>query len=233
MAVEKPFAYKVNRVTISGDCFNGAEVWSTGFYFGYTNADAADPAGTADDIAGYWSTFFTTAANKVGSAYRTLQVKVAQLGTDGKTDLDSIDYYDYPSPVVGVTATSVLPPQISLAATLSSDVQRGLGAKGRMYLPGVWDSVSTSTGKLGTTTPTNVSLNLKTMFDAINSDTDIPGEVILASHGHKTTIIPGGDIVYISPINTKVTGLRVGDVFDTQRRRRNDLPEVYVTRVLA
>lgn len=230
--VTRPYAFKVNRVTISGDCFSGGEIWSTGFFIGSTSADAGDPAGSAQDIAEYWSTFWTTANSVISIYYRTLEVKVAQLGTDGKTDLASIDYYTLPTPVTGGGGGSAQPPQTSLVATLTSDVQRGLGSKGRMYLPGI-NSAVTNTGKVTATTPTNVSLNLKTMFDAINADADIPGSVILASHGHKLTTVPGGDVTYIEPVNTLVTGLRIGDVYDTQRRRRNGLSEVYTTRVLA
>lgn len=230
--VTRPYAHKVNRVTISGDCFSGAEVWTTGFYLGETGADAGDPAGSAEDIAGYWNTFWTTANSMISIYYRTLEVKVAQLDTDGKTDLGSIDYYTLTTPTTGGGGGSAMPPQTSLVATLTSDVQRGLGSKGRMYLPGVNGTV-TNTGKVISTTPTNVSLNLKTMFDGINADADIPGSVILASHGHKLTSVPGGDVTYIEPVNTLVTGLRVGDVYDTQRRRRNGLAEVYTTRVLA
>lgn len=233
MAVTPPYAHKVIRVTISGDCFSGAEHWTTGFYLGDTAADAGDPAGCADDIAGYWTTFFTTAANKVGSAYRTLEVKAALIKADGHTDLESIDYYTYPTPIVGVTATSVLPPQVTLAATLTSDVQRGLGAKGRMYLPGIWDGVSTTNGKLASTTPSNIKNNLKTFLDSVNADSDIPGYVILASHGHYFKDSLGVIEGYTGAVNTRVTGCRVGDVYDTQRRRRDDLPEVYYTAVLA
>jgi hypothetical protein len=228
------YAHAVNRVTISGTCFGGAEEWSTGFWMGSEGADAGDPNGAAEQIAGYWRTFFELAANAVSSGYITTQVKVAQhIAETEATDLSKVDFYTV-SPLMDGGGTSVaLPAQISLAMTLTSEIQRGTGAKGRMYLPGINSPVTGGTGKLLSTFCDTLRTNLKTMFDGINADADIPDSVILASRGTKTTLLPGGDIIYINPHNKLVTGLRVGDVYDTQRRRRNGLSEAYSTAVLA
>jgi hypothetical protein len=230
--VDRPYAHRVNRVTISGDCFSGGEQWSTGFYYGLVDGDAGDPAGTAEDIAGHWTTFFTSVTVDVSEFYRTLEVKVAQFEESGNTDTEMIDYYTYPAPIVGGGGQLAHPPQCALVATMTSDVQRGLGAKGRMFLPGVRQAIQ-SNGKISSTDANNVATAFKTFLDAVNADADIPGSVILASHGHRTVLAPGGDIVYLQPVNTLVTGCRVGDVYDTQRKRRNELPEVYTTKVLA
>lgn len=232
MADPKPYAFAVNRVTISGDCFSGAEVWTTGFFLGSESADAVDPDGLAAEIAPYWTTFFTTANSTVASTYRSLQVKVSHIGADGVTDGALTDYYDWVTPPTGNAGPTSMPPQTSLVCTLTSNLTRGAGAKGRMYLPGINGAVTTS-GKVTGTTPTNASLNLKTMFDAINSDVDIPGQLILASHGPVTKVLPGPVNTYFDPLNVLVTGLRIGDVYDTQRRRRNGLTEFYTNRALA
>ena len=227
------YAHNVNRVTISGDCFDGAEIWSTGFWMGSETADAGDPALSAEDIAGHWNAHFTTTAAITSNKYRTTQVKVSQhKASDGKVDLTKVDIYDLNPITTGNSAATKYPPQITLAATLTSDIQRGTGSKGRMYLPGI-NTVVGDTGKISATPQGNLVTSLKTMFDAINADADIPDRVILVSRGNKLVTIPGGDITYINPKNVNVTGLRVGDVYDTQRRRRNDLPEVYITSVLA
>jgi hypothetical protein len=228
------YAHAVNRVTISGTCFGGAEEWSTGFWMGSETADAGDPNGAAEDIAGYWRTYFELAANSVSSGYITTEVKVAQHKADTeKTDLTKVDFYTVSPLMDGGGTATVLPAQITLAMTLTSEIQRGTASKGRMYLPGINAGLANATGKLLSSQTDTFRTNLKTMFDAINADADVPDRVILVSRGTKLTTFPGGDITYINPKNANVTGLRVGDVYDTQRRRRNSLVEAYSTAVLA
>lgn len=228
------YAHNVNRVTISGTCFTGAEIWSTGFWMGSETADAGDPAGSAEDIAGYWNAFFSTAANSVSSQYVTSQVKVSQhKASDGKVDLSKVDFYDLSPTVAGGGTSTALPPQITLAATLTSELQRGTGSKGRMYLPGINVAVTNTSGKILSSYLGTLTTALKTMVDGINADADVPDRVILVSRGNKVTDVGTGDVHYINPKNANVTGLRAGDVYDTQRRRRNDLIETYTTRVLA
>lgn len=228
------YAHAVNRVTISGTCLGGAEEWSTGFWMGSETADAGDPAGAADDIGGYWRTYFELAANSVSSNYITTEVKVAQhKASDEKTDLSKVDFWTASPLLDGGGTATVFPPQITLALTLTSEIQRGTAAKGRMYLPGINGAVSNSTGMLLSSQTDTYRTNLKAFFDAVNADTDIPDRVILVSRGTKLTTFPGGDITYINPKNANVTGLRVGSAYDTQRRRRNGLTEAYSTGVLA
>jgi hypothetical protein len=234
---QHPAAYphRVNKVTISGNCWDGAELWSTGFYVGTASADAGDPGTvTASAIATAWSAFFTHANSKVSNAYKTLQVKVSQLETDGDVDLDMIDIYDYPAAITGAFAGSPMPPQISLAATMTSDTQRGLASKGRMYLPGVAASISNTDPKIGSVDQGNIADRLKIFFDAVNASSAVAGDIILASKGHKFTVLQDpNNWYYVNGVIAKVTGVRVGDVYDTQRRRRDGLDEIYVSRVLA
>lgn len=229
------YAHKFVRVTISGTCFNGTEEWSTGFQMGSPTADMVGAtAPGAQSIATAWQTFFTTAANSFCSQYKTTQVKAALINTDGKTDLDSIDYYNYPTPITGGGSVFPLPPQITIAATLTSDNQRGLAAKGRMYLPGINFPPATATGKIDTASIGTLATNFKAFLDAVNTGSGVSGKVVLASKGRKQAGVgTDGQPLYLGGRTAWVTGCRIGDVYDTQRRRRNGLAETYVTRVLA
>jgi hypothetical protein len=209
----------------------GAEIWSTGFFLGSASADSADPAGSAEEIAGHWATFFTHGSSEFGSNYLTTQVKVASIGTNGNTILDEIDYYIYPTPPAGTNGPTPFPPQISLALTLTSDVQRGLASKGRMYLPGINASIGTTTGKIASGVVGPIADQAKVFFDALIGNLDVPGRPILASKGHR--IVNSDPPAWANPVNATVTGLRLGDVYDTQRRRRNAIPESFTPRVLA
>lgn len=236
MSVTADYAHKIVKVTISGTTLSGTETWSTGFFMGSPTADmTAVSAPMSQTIATAWQTFFTHADSSISSAYKTVQVKSALLNTDGTTDLDNIDYYTYPTPISGQNVGGPMPPQIALVATLTSDNQRGLAAKGRMYLPGVNAAISSTTGKISSSATNNIKGTLKTFLDAVNVGTGVSGKIILASKGRKVTGggVPAGDTVYAGGVSAWVTGIRIGDVYDTQRRRREQLAETYSTAVLA
>lgn len=219
------FAFPVVRVTISGTAATGAEEWSTGFFVGSETAGASNPTQAfADAIKTAWQTFVTTASTGMSNTVTSNQVKVSQLGTDGKTILEDTIFSNWATPINGTNSTTLFPPQISLAATLASSLPRGLGAKGRMYLPGIMHPLI-SGGVISTANQTSVGTNLKTFLDAVNTAAPVGSRVILASEGHKKT--------GTGQLNKVVTSVRVGNVYDTQRRRRNGIRETYTTANLA
>lgn len=230
MPVVPPYAYAVNRVNISGTAFTGAEEWSTGFYLGKVAGDAEDPFGWAELVSEKWQILWNGAGSTMfGSSYKTVQVKVSQLTAAGATDIDSIDYFTYPSAIAGGGST-IHPAQIALASTMTSEIQRGLASKGRMFLPGITFGIDGATGKLSSGTMTAIADKMKAFYDDLNElGTD---KLILASHGHAVKDGSGVITGYTGALNALVTGCRVGDVFDTQRRRRDDLVEQYTARTL-
>lgn len=221
------YAHRVNRVTISGTMFGGTEVWSTGFFLGQESADAEPGTGAmALDILAAWRTFYEHTNSKMSSAYITSQVKIAAIGTDGHTDPGDVNYA-YPSTELnGANGAVILPPQCALVVTLMSDRPRGKASKGRMYLPGLAAMPDLSTGKLLSATVGLIADNLKTFFDTIAASTNINDELILAAKA-------SGPLGILPAQNDYVETLKVGDVIDTQRRRRNGLTETYTSRVLA
>lgn len=226
-----PFAHRVTRVTIAGTSFGGAEEWSTGFYMGNESADADLPnQQLADDIRTAWATFFTTAGVNVSTAWTSTLVKVSSFGTDGKSNAADTVFSSFTTLTKGANA-QLFPPQIALVATMSSTIARGVGSKGRMYLPGITATLD-ATGHISTTQSTAVATALKTFLDACNASTATNNVVVLASHGSINkdgTPKVGGRAPIIKAVNT----VKVGNVYDTQRRRRNGLAEVYQTANLA
>jgi len=132
------YAYRVQRVTLSGTMFGGTEEWSTGFFLGNEGADVGDASTlAADAIRNAWITFFTNSGTRISNAYAFTQCKIAAIAADGHTELDQV-FYSYPtSTTLGASALSPLPAQNALVATLLSGTPRGKGSKGRMYLPGI------------------------------------------------------------------------------------------------
>jgi len=217
--------HRVARVTLSGTMFSGSEIWSTGFYMGFETQDAGTPTNQgAADIGTRFANFFSLTANRISTQYTFSQCKITMLNEDGRTMADSAVYWSPPATVLGGSATNVLPPQCALAVTLNNSLPRGLATKGRMYLPGVAIGVNAS-GKVDTLTAGTIADNIKSFFDDIVLDADTPGNVVLASVG-RPPLNTGGAI-------RNVTTIKVGDVIDTQRRRRNGLQETYVARQLA
>lgn len=221
------YAHMTHRVTMIGDCFGGQEEWNTGFYLGNPSADlASDPTlAEATAIAAAWQTFFTAANSGISNDYRTIGVKVARVNTNGQVDGALTQFYNYPTAITGNNSGANFPPQISLVATLATIVARGHGSKGRMYLPGVMHSVDAS-GRIETANAVNVINGLKTFIDAVNAHADVPERVVLNSA--EVSGIP-----FRAAKIGNIISLKVGNVYDTQRRRRAQLQESYSTATLA
>jgi hypothetical protein len=112
---------------------------------------------------------------------------------------------------------------------MTSSKARGVASKGRMYLPGIVAPVQ-PTGTFLTASQTTIATAFKAFLNNVNS---LPENnvVVLASHGSINkdgTPRAGGS----APQNLAVQGVKIGNVYDTQRRRRNGIPEVYVSQQL-
>lgn len=211
--------HRVVRATFSGTMFGGAEIWTTGLYFGWDNKDADPITGQGlADVSSAWETFFSAPSSQISSQYKYEMLKMCVINDDGKTLPDTAMYHAPTTPVAGGGSPAALPPQVSLVASLRNTTPRGLATKGRMYLPGVSAMVQ-ATGKLDPFTRDAIATNLKTFFDAIYNDADLPGNPVLISVG-RGALHTDGNI-------RRITSIKVGDVYDTQRRRRNALQESY------
>lgn len=221
-----PFADKVVHVTLSGQMLNGAEEWQTGFYVGLSEGTAPVPTQAfTDAVRDAWQTFFTSADSFISNSYSFTQVKAARLGVDGKYDGTDVPVSFPTTPKWGAWGAGTLPPQVALVATLIGGSGKGLGGKGRMYLPGVSNGVDAN-GKIPGINVGKIATGIAVFLDAVNASFDSPGVVINASKGHEK-------LAGIGARNVPVNGVRVGDVYDTQRRRRNSLSETYQTADLA
>lgn len=212
-------------MTLAGTFGGGAEEWNTGFFFGNANADADLPTqAVADMIRDKWAA--TVPLISMSSQYSCTYVKLSSLGTDGKSSAADTVYSTMPANTNG-TSSQWIAPQLSLVASLFSSTVRGVGSKGRMFLPGVAYGVGLD-GHITVGNAQNVADKMGQFFHDINADATSANVVILASHG---SLNPDGTpkIGGSGPVNRAVVGLKVGNVYDTQRRRRNQLAEVYST----
>lgn len=225
-------AYSAIRWSISGTCFGGTEIWSTGFW---TGNDASDIPGTSvsqatvDSVAARWSTFFTAANSSIYSGYKTALVKAAYWHYDvpalKNKEFGTPTYHTYTAPISGGGVSSTpMPPQTALAASLVSGYRSGTASHGRMFLPGVNSPLDSSTGKISPTYVTNLAATFLTFVNGVNTDS-VPGgsgKMILVGRGVTPVSLPPHEAK-----NAYVTGIKIGDVYDTQRRRRNGIRETY------
>lgn len=213
---------------MSGDCFGQSEIWTTGFW---TGADAGDitEAGltqaAVDAVAARWQTFFTGETGGISNQYRTTFVKGALWHDDlalGKHVVGDPVYHSYGSAIVGFSNTPPMPPQISLAASFKSGYKNGPASNGRMYLPGVNGAVQNN-GRVTDSFRDAVCGAFLTFVNGVNTDL-VPldaGKMILVGEGHLLPLPATPDR------NAYITKVRLGNVYDTQRRRRNGIKEAY------
>jgi hypothetical protein len=208
------------HVTLSGKMMSGGEQWQTGFYVGFAQGAAATPSQAyVDKVRDLWITFFTSANNGVSSAYTFEEVKAVKLNVLGKY-AENEPVISHPATViVGGSAGNPLPAQCALVATLIGGSGKGLAGKGRMYLPGIKHPVN-GAGRIEPAANQLIANQLAIFFNALYAFADKPGIPINASRGHKNQ-------AGLSARNVPINGVRVGDVYDTQRRRRNAISENY------
>lgn len=200
-----------------------------------TNAALTNPALYLSRIfAGLASWFATPLSTTVGSEFMALRsdatlewVKVNNItaGEVGKgnpggkyADKSTTNVHTY-TPVTGASAATV-PGFVTAAVSLTTDKQRGPGHRGRIYLP--LAIVSVGTGRLTTQNQTQCIKTVKALLDVLNNaqdqasnGTDLPVDPVIASRVNGT----------LNPIR----GIACGDVYDVQRRRKEQLVENYTS----
>lgn len=123
---------------------------------------------------------------------------------------------------VAGTGTSTKTPQDSLVLSLRTATP-GPKGRGRLYWPAVGATLSASF-QLATPTPAQVATDAKTWLNAIG----------LAMNGYwasvssvRTAVLAVRSVT--DHVCRDVNSLQVGSVLDTQRRRRDSLPETYAS----
>lgn len=177
------------------------------------NADAAWQIDLAED---FW-TFLNATKGVLSNGFRWTHVKIAPIDADGKTGPFGASTYDFTSPLAGTVTGSMLPPEVACCVSLRAPVS-GRTGRGRMYMPALPASSTSSSGTLGGT-PANTLANAAATFVAALDDS--PGDevispcVMVTSAGKTTAVRP--------------SEIRVGDHFDAQRRRQHQAVENYTT----
>jgi len=232
-----PFPTEHTYVTVIGDAYSATERWQFGFRL---TPEVVGSQAAALALAPHIETWWRgNAPYNVGvdrftalTSHRLTELKVATIQPDGTYPPGEAAYSHFFLPAIA--GTFVPPagtiPQSTLAVTLTTALPRGYASKGRLYLPPSANYTPTvADGKISAALAGEYAASLKRLINAINADPLI-GNVAVFSRGRG---VPSYDpdtnkITYTYPnagaVNN-VTGVRVGRVVDTQRRRRRQLTE--------
>lgn len=206
----------------------GGDVWQCGIRVvegtvapdgSASGAPLATPVAYMSDLQATLRTWFTTAVTGVGCAGgATLAwLKVNNIGSDGKySNPSTTNRYDYATPGTGPVSTAGQCPMITLAYTFTSLRARGPGSKGRIYLP--LNIPAQYSSQLGTVA--NYVTHAKNLLAAIAR----PVGAASAANGVFPVIASGRNAT-----NFQINGVRVGNVMDVQRRRKNAITETYTS----
>lgn len=209
------------KITAGGQLVPG-EVWTCTFALGYDGTAAIDPAVLAN-VAGraafFWSTFFQV--SEVFSQTVRFQLATVRSYNDAGLLIGQSEA----SPEGGVslgTGPLRLPPQCATVLSLSG-ILPGASRRGRLYLPTLALVVG-SNGRIQSTVQEAILNAAQTGLDLLCSEIETLTELDAVTIAVASTKGAG--------MLTPVTRIRVGDVVDTQRRRRDALPEAYISATL-
>jgi hypothetical protein len=192
----------------------GAEDWSCGLRLRKKTAGNVDSgAGLLVGIGAAIATFHQDLNARISQAAKLQFVKVNAIGTDGKYREASTNqalYADLPGQMGGAQK---YPNQIAWAISLTTGFGRGPAHRGRFYVPLPMPSLEAD-GRITDAEADAMHTTAQTLITNINAvNADYEVAVFSRKLGGAT--------------NRKVTGVAVGRVLDTQRRRRRSLAEDY------
>lgn len=219
------------KMTLNGSLADGQDIFNCGINLAVNNDTPETEAdllnerlfkayvkNRQEEIKTSTQEFWTDPNMEVPTGVKLEYIKFSLVGKDGKVSTEPA-IIDLGS-VSGGKSTSAYVPQISSVITLQSDKWRDPGKYNRFYLPiaapngsGQW-KISGTQEKAKTT-----ATYLKTLKATV-TDMDITNTIVPAAVSSSNKI--EGNFL---PITT----VKVGNLYDTQRRRRNAISEQYLS----
>lgn len=203
------------RITIQGTAFQETEIWNTGFNIINSpsiNIDIPTLERYASIVASRWETFFGV----IGAGFRfpethyTNSIKASHIGLNGYVVGNNVVEEFFEPPLRGQGFSPYPPGQLAMVVTLRSQVRKGPGALGRMYIPSPIANVQED-GLVGSQFISDFSREFSKFINGVNQDLN-DGELVGLTS-------PAGD-----GVQSAVTSFRIDNRIDTQRRRTNNLP---------
>lgn len=218
-----PFSFV--KFTFGGRMAGGDEIWSCGLHLvGQTVNPSSDTVNDMteaqwDDIVAAVTNYWTDTNCRAPRGVFLNWIKMAAIGTNGKY-MGGPREWNNEAGVEG-TMTSPYVPQISTVVTIVADKFKDPGKYNRYYLP---TTVNGTFGKFKLTKDeaNGCALAAKDFINDLNTALDATGTDL------RVGVVSERVSSYLNAKN-----VRVGDLFDTQRRRRNGIYEEYSNQSLA
>ena len=168
---------------------------------------------------GALKTFHQSADLALSKAANLKSIKAALIGPDGKYAAEPIIYEGAATPGTAPgTTDQPVPPQVALAVTLWSGATLGTQNYGRFFLPMPCMPLDLTTAGFSGATATAIATAAKTYITAVTT--------LLRPLGASNTNLSASIMPADASKTPKVAFyVRVGQLKDTQRRRRNALRE--------
>lgn len=216
------------KLTFGGTQAAGQDIWTCGINLSIQNDELLPVLPTSavqafenyiddidEDIIDIFSNYIRNSSMDIPTAATLDYIKLAVIGTNGEYIVDAHTWE--PQGVTG-GATRFYVPQVSLVMTLQSDKRTDPGKYGRFYLPTAVPTISNGYRPTKTKEKAALTANLLASLNRRVSGglADVrvrPAAVTSASK--------------FSGNYRPFTSVKVGNVFDTQRRRRNKIGETY------
>ena len=187
-----------------------------------TAAGLGTPAWTYPDqlaLAASILDFMNAIKGRVSTKFAWNRIKLSPIAPDGKNAAGPT-VFSLKTPLVGTDSGQSLPPQNSVALSFVRRIP-GRRGRGRMFLPAVGTGSLTPEGQVGGTAQTtyrNAGKALDTAIKAMGGGTDWEYRLVVTSAASANYVMPAE--------------VRVGNIVDTQRRRRNAIRETFTSDVL-
>lgn len=204
-----PYTAAHGKITFLGDSYATTEIWQTTLRLIGT---AVPTQQQLQDAAGAMSILLENTALAFPLGFRFLGVKWAPQDTAGEygPDGEAVEYF-LPTPVTGSASNGY--PQIACVLSLRTARARGYASNGRMYIPSARAPAPAD------------GLITQAQAESIRDS----GAAFIANVETSGVGVPAVMSTVGAGRTEAITAVRVGRVMDTQRRRRNQLPELYTT----
>lgn len=193
-----------------GEVFSVNPVWKILTGAAITHPEAVDAVNAINAI-----TIPTDVKSMMTSACFWTGCRVEARGIDGT--LETLAEGDRATPVAG-TGASGKPFQAAMVLSLRTSTPGGRG-RGRLYFPATGVGLTASTLRVGAGDQANFLAGLKTYIAAVGTalDASVDESLALAVWSRTAGALP------------QVNNILLGDILDTQRRRRDSVSESYMT----
>lgn len=213
------YPYSFWKITFGGELAGSDEIWSCGFHVAAGTSDvdlALQPQAGSAEMTAIWTaieSFYTKAYSRAPRVMRLNWLKVATIGTDGRYMGPPTEHISE-VPIAGNSDKAFIP-STAVVYTLAANKFKDPGKYSRFYLPTVPPN-----GVDAYTEDTGMSLNRAETATALIRE--INAVFVDLNTAYKVRAVSERVNSYMA-----ITRVRVGNVIDTQRRRRNRLYEQY------